>query len=99
MSNQPKQHGGLRQGAGRKPNVPVLVGNLPATNDPRAFLEAVMNSLELDIKLRLAAAMALMPYAHPKLVAAGKKNQCQDMAKIAGSGRYAASMPPLKLIN
>lgn len=34
-----------------------------------------MNSTDPDIKLRMAAAMALMPSAHPKLAATQEKNQ------------------------
>ena len=62
------QHGGRRKGAGRPAgarNRPVLVHGLPETVDPLQWLLAAMNHEALPLRLRMAAAKALMPFMHP----------------------------------
>jgi phage terminase small subunit len=63
-------------------------------SDPKAFLLAAMNDGELEPKLRIDAAKALMPFTHAKLGEGGKKDQKQDAAAKAGAGKFAAAAPP-----
>ena len=67
-------------------------------SDPRSFLIAAMNDVELEPKLRIDAAKALMPFEHRKLGEGGKKEEQQEAAKKAGAGRFATAAPPLKLV-
>ena len=89
--------GGARAGAGRPPSPPVIL-DVSATNDPLQFLRLVMVNDDADIKLRIAAAVALMPYVHAKK-GEGVKDAKQDAAKKAGAGRFGASKPPMLVIN
>lgn len=96
-SGGPRQNaGGARPGAGRKPTPPVLF-DIPATNDPLEFLRLVMVDNAAEIKIRIAAAVALLPYVHAKKVE-GVKDKKQDAAKKAGTGRFGASAPPVRLV-
>ena len=97
MTNPMKQRGGARPGAGRPPGQPAKL-NTPATNDPLVFLQQVMNDGEAEIRLRVAAAVALMPFIHTKK-GEGVKDAKQDAAKKAGAGRFGASKPPMLVIN
>jgi phage terminase small subunit len=94
MAGKPgmKGGGGARPGAGRKPAKPVLLA-LPATNDPLVFLRLVMSDNAADMKLRLAAAIAIMPFVHSK-AEIGKKDHAQVAAQQAGAGRFGAASPP-----
>lgn len=67
---------------------------LPATEDPKTFLAAVMNHPGVDGKLRIEAAKTLMPFVHSKLAEQGKKAERANAAKEAGAGRFAAAQPP-----
>ena len=61
-------HGGRRKGSGRPAgsrNKPRLIHGLPETNDPLQWLLAAMNHEALPMRLRMAAAKALMPFMHP----------------------------------
>lgn len=60
--------------------------------DPRVFLMAAMNDIELAPKLRIDAAKALMPFEHKKLGEGGKKEQKQ--ADAQKPNRFAPSAPP-----
>ncbi len=63
-------HGGKRTGAGRPKgslNRRTLASNraiasLPTFDDPRAFLQAVMGNADVLLRVRIAAAKALLPY-------------------------------------
>lgn len=55
--------GGARPGAGRKPRPPLLV-QLPERADPLQWLLAAMNHEALPLRLRMACAVALLPYWH-----------------------------------
>lgn len=59
-----------------------------AHKDPRAFLLAAMNDTELEPKLRIDAAKALMPFEFAKKGEGGKKEQQAEAAKQAGAGRF-----------
>lgn len=67
-------------------------------SDPKAFLNAVMNDMETEPKLRVFAAKELMPYYHRKLGDTGKKEERKDAASKAASGRFAAAPPPLRAV-
>ena len=88
--------GGARPGAGRKPTPPTFL-DIPVTNDPLEFLRHVMTSNTADMKLRLEAAKAMMPFTHCK-AELGKKDEKQAAAKKAGSGTFAPSRSPVRLV-
>lgn len=97
--NQPiKKHGGARAGAGRPPNERVLLPAMPATGDPLEFLRHVMGNPANDARLRLAAAVAMMPYVHTKRSDTGKKDEAEKAAKRASIGRFASARPPMQLV-
>jgi phage terminase small subunit len=62
-------------------------------SDPKMFLLAAMNDVELGEKLRIEAAKALMPFMHKKLGEGGKKEQQNDNARKV-AGRFAPGAPP-----
>lgn len=88
--------GGARPGAGRKPTPPTFLDIAP-TNDPLEFLRQVMQNDAADMKLRLAAAIAMMPFTHSK-AELGKKDQAKVAAKKVGGGRFGPSSPPVRLV-
>ena len=61
--------------------------------DPKIFLLAAMNDVELDPKQRIDAAKALMPFVHKKLGEGGKKEQ-EHAAAAKVAGRFTAAAPP-----
>jgi phage terminase small subunit len=104
MAGKPGKSGGVRPGAGRKPadavklSVPVPVTESLAHKDPKIFLMALMNDLEADIKIRADAAKSLLPFMHAK-IESGVKDAKADAAKKAGTGKFGAAPPPLRVIN
>ena len=98
MDNATKKRGGVRPGAGRPKSGPVLLPDLPATNDPLVFLLALVNEPTADMRLRLNAAVALMPYVHPKAGETGKKDEKRKAAKKASAGKFAPSHAPVRLV-
>ena len=88
--------GGARPGAGRKPAQPVFLDVGPHA-DPLAFLTAVMQNNNADMKLRLSAAVPLMPFTHAK-AEHGIKDKAQADAKKAGAGKFAPSRIPVRLV-
>jgi phage terminase small subunit len=66
--------------------------------DPKSFLLAAMNDIELDQRQRIDAAKALMPFMHQKLGEGGKKEDAANKAKQAGAGRFKPAPTPLKLV-
>jgi phage terminase small subunit len=91
--------GGNRPGAGRKPKAAEpsqpggAVAALRKTEDPRAFLVALMNDSMADLKLRADAAKALMPFEHAKKGEGGKKDARNEAAKQVAS-RFSPAAPP-----
>ena len=64
-----KNSGGARPGAGRplgSRNKPRLIHGLPETSDPLQWLLAAMNHEALPLRLRIACAVALLPYFHER---------------------------------
>lgn len=68
-------------------------------SDPQDFLKAVMNDAGEDLKFRVDAAKALMPFIHQKKGEGGKKDAAGDAAKKAASGKFGASAPPKLVVN
>ncbi|OZI36298.1 terminase [Bordetella genomosp. 1] len=66
-------------------------------SDPLEFLKAVANDPEQDMKLRVDAAKAWVPYVHGKIGEQGKKDAKKQAAKAATGGRFAPSSPPTHL--
>lgn len=67
--------------------------------DPKTFLMAAMNDIELGEKLRIDAAKALMPFVHKKPGEIGKKEGKLDAAQKAAGGRFGAPPPPPRLVS
>lgn len=61
--------------------------------DPKAFLKAVMNDTVSDMKLRVDAAKAMLPYEHARVGEGGKKEQKDAAAKTVAS-KFAPAQPP-----
>lgn len=62
-------HGGRRKGAGRpvgSRNRPRLTDALPAVDCPLQWLLNAMNCDALPLRLRMACAVALLPYFHER---------------------------------
>lgn len=94
MAGVKGRSGGARPGAGR-PQTPLQfseVKSVPAEalthKDPKGFLLSLMNNDEADLKLRIEAAKALMPFLHAKVGETGKKEQKQEAAERTASGRF-----------
>lgn len=62
-------------------------------SDPAEFLKALMNDAGEDMKLRVDAAKALMPYIHQRKGEGGKKDAKQEAAEKV-SGRFGPPSPP-----
>ena len=63
--------------------------------DPRVFLLAAMNDVELEQKLRIDAAKALIPFEFAKKgESSGKKEEAAAKAKAAGAGKFGRREPP-----
>lgn len=78
--------------AGKEVSLPDL-GTL--YSDPLEFLKAVANDPVQDMKLRVEAAKAWIPYVHGKVADQGKKDAKKKAAgEAAAGGRFAAPPPP-----
>lgn len=78
---------------GKKPEAP------PENISPLTYMLQVLNDPKADLELRARMAIAAAPFVHPrKGEGAGKKNEKADRAERAGSGKFAPSKPPLKLV-
>lgn len=67
-------------------------------DDPKKFLMAFMNDIEMDPKERKDAAKALMPFVHQKMGEGGKKDQQAGKAKQAAS-KFAPTAAPKLIVN
>lgn len=70
-----------------------------AYTDPKQFLMDQMNDTELEMRMRIDAAKALMPFDHQKLGEGGKKEQRLGNAKAISQGRFAVPLPPPRLVH
>lgn len=94
--------GGRRPGAGRKPKnpkpeAPAAPSEPPAISgydDPLEYLMAVVNDPTASRTERIRAAMTVAAYRHAKVGDKGVKEQRNDAAKSASSGRFAPAAPP-----
>lgn len=91
--------GGARPGAGRPPKPPSLLDMIGSYDDPEKFLRAVMNASEVEAKIRVDAAKALMPYVHAKKADPTKKGDKEEAAKKAATGRFAPKSGPRLVAN
>lgn len=81
------------------PSAPSFdLGKALQHSDPLVFLKAAMNDPELDPKLRIDAAKAMLPFTHKKLGEGGKKEEKQDAAQKVGGRFSAPPPPPLKIV-
>lgn len=86
----PEQVDGVEDGGGAFDLAAAL-----SHRDPRAFLLAAMNDVELEPKLRIESAKALMPYEFAKKgESSGKKEEAAAKAKAAGAGKFGRREPP-----
>lgn len=84
-------HGGALKRAKSKP-VPV------SERDMLQLLQDVALGITEASTIQVRAAIAAVQYTHIKKADGGKKDDQADKAKKAGSGKFAASAPPLKLV-
>jgi hypothetical protein len=86
----------LEAEVGEKPPAALEIGE---KLQPLDFMLQVMNDPKEDKELRARMAVAAAPFCHPrKGEGAGKKDEKNDRAKAAGSGKFAASAPPLRVV-
>jgi phage terminase small subunit len=87
---------------GKPPGIPADITQAAAAENmtPLAYMLKVMNDAEAAKERRDRMAVAAAPFIHPrKGEGQGKKDEKADRAKAAGSGKFAASKPPLKLVS
>lgn len=89
-----KGSGGKRPGAGRKRPPPIYSSVNHEDGDAERFLREVIKDTSQDLRLRIDAAKALLPYHKAKLGDIGKKQERRDAAVKASSGRFSSSSPP-----
>lgn len=96
MAGKPGRSGGVRAGAGRKPDPKTLLA--VTAEDPLDFLEKVMQDPKADGRLRLRAATVLASYQYAKKGEGGVRDGRKRAAERAGAGKYAPGAAPLKLV-
>ena len=77
--------------AGKEINLPDLSRMF---SDPKDFLKALMNDAGEDMKLRMDAAKALMPFTHERKGEASKKSAKDEAAQKAMQGRFSVPAAP-----
>lgn len=66
---------------------------------PLDYMLKVMNDPANEKELRLRAASLAAPFVHGRADSSkGKKGEREEKAKTAGSGKFAAGTPPLKVV-
>lgn len=102
--------GGARPGAGRKTKAVSdaikaceAAARKPGNSDltPLDFMLAMMRDETQDDKIRMAMAQAAAPYVHARAsdVAKGKKEEKQDAADAAASGKFAVPQSPKLVVD
>ena len=89
---QPAAVAGQRASPAPGPGAAAI--EIPPTADPVEFLPKVMNEPAADLRLRIDAAKAMLPFKHKKLGEGGKKDLKADAAKTAGGGKFSPTAPP-----
>lgn len=97
MAGKPGRSGGARPGAGRPKSPPSLTEMAEEYEDPKEFLKAVMNDNTVDIKQRVSAAKAMLPFDHARKGETGKKVGDQEAAQLVLTGLFAPSPPPSRM--
>ena len=72
--------------------------DIPHTDDPIKFLTNIMNEPAADIRYRIDAAKAMLPFKHQKLGEGGKKDAQADAAKKAANKFGTPAAPGLKRV-
>ena len=67
--------------------------------DPLEFLLSVMENQDLDVNLRVRAAIAACQYVHTKTHDGGKKEGKQRAADVAASGKFTAQVAPRLIVD
>lgn len=68
--------------------------------DPLSLLKDIMNNPDAPKSLRYQAAKDALPYCHPRIAEAGKKEKKEELAKkAAGAGRFQRKSAPQRLVN
>lgn len=83
--------------ATKKPDIPADIASDAAAEqmDPLSYMLKVMNDPQADPARRDRMAVAAAPFCHSrKAEGKGKKDEREDRAKAAASGRFASSAPP-----
>lgn len=93
MAGVKGKSGGYRPGAGAKPRAPILLDLGQKFDDPKDFLIKAMSSTALDLRLRIDAAKALLPYQYAK-AGEGKKQEAEAAASRVAKGKFAPATPP-----
>lgn len=79
--------------------VTASLDEVSATPDsPLGYLKTVYTDPEIDVRVRVRAAIGAAQYLHTKLHDGGKKDAVQAKAERAAGGKFAAAAPPLKLV-
>ena len=92
---------GAAKQAQKKPIVPKDIADEAAAEklDPLAYMLKVMNDSKADAGRRDRMAVAAAPFMHArKGEGGGKKEEKEDRAKRAASGKFAAGQAPLKVV-
>lgn len=89
---EPQPHGGALKRE-RSESVPI------AECDMLTILMNVALGKTEATALQVRAAIAAVQYTHTKRADGGKKEEKQDAAKKANSGKFAASSPPKLVVN
>lgn len=66
-------------------------------DDPKTFLQDVMNNAQLPIGMRVEAAKQLLPYEHARMGEIGKKEKAKESARAIASNarhRFAPTKSP-----
>lgn len=99
MAGVKGRSGGARPGAGRKSKAAKAALTVPEGEDPLAFMLSVMKNPEMDVRVRMQAAISAAPYVHQKPGESGKKEAKDKAAKDAASNRFAPAAPPRLVVN
>ena len=102
-SGRPK---GIKELRPRRPKRKKIIGDQRTPDQgptenlmPLEYMLRVMRDPNADPLLRDRMAIAAAPYIHPKAgESKGKKDEKANRAKAAGSGKFAAGRPPLKVV-
>ena len=83
-----------------KPGVDIPAEETPILDNdtPLEYILKVMNDTSKDTNTRLKAASLAAPFIHSRKGEGNKKEERGDKAKAAGTGKFAASPPPLRVI-